>query len=322
MVSLDPRQLKRLSGQRLSSASYDPRRLTLIHTGVALICSLVLTVINYLLSQQVSGTGGLEGIGTRSILQSAQSVLSLIVTVGTPFWNFGFVAAVMGYARKKRVHLQDLTTGFRRFGPILRLLLLQAVLYIVIAILATQVASVVILATPLGNEAAAMVEQLATNTQFIENGVLPDEMVLPLLKALLPAYIAAGVLFAVVAIPVSYRLRLAQYMVLEEGQNKAMVAIRTSRMCMRGNCMAMFKLDLSLWWYWLLQALCSLLVFGDVLLAMAGIQLPISADAAVFLFYGLQMLASLALAWYWRAPVETTYALAYDTLTGKIQEEN
>lgn len=322
MESLDPRQLKQLSVQRLSKASYDPRRLTLIHTGIALACSLVLTVVNYLLSQQVSGTGGLEGIGTRSILQSAQSVLSLIVTVGTPFWNFGFVAAVMGFARRAQVDAKDLTKGFRRFGPILRLLLLQLVLYVVIAILATQIASVLILATPFGDKASVLMEQVMTDPQFLENGVLPDEMVMPLLKALIPAYIGAGVLFAVVAIPISYRLRLAQYVVLEEGQYKAMVAMRVSRTYMRGNCMAMFKLDLSLWWYWLLQALCSLLVFGDVFLEMAGIELPISADMAVFLFYGLQMLASLALAWYWRAPVETTYALAYDTITGQIKEEN
>ena len=71
------------------------------------------------------------------------------------------------------------------------------------------------------------------------------------------------------------------------------------------------------WWYWGLQLLCGLLAFGDVLLPMMGVALPFGADTALLLFYGLQLAASLAVAWLWRAPVETAYALAYDTLTAK-----
>lgn len=321
MEILESRQLKRQAQRRLADASYNPSRLALIHTGIALACSLVLTVIHYLLSRQVSGTGGLEGIGTRSVLQSAQSILSLMLSVGMPFWEFGFVAAAMGFARREKVAIRDLTRGFRRFGPILRLLLLQMMLYTLVALLATQLASMVILLTPLGNGAMVLMETLSQDAQFLETGVLPDAMLMPLLQALIPVYIAAGVLFAVVAIPLGYRLRLARYMLLEGDQPRALAAMLGSSHIMRGNCTDYFKLDLSFWWYWLLQALCSALVFGDSLLALVGVKLPVDGEAAVFLFYGLQLVASLLLAWRWRAPVETTYALAYDTLTGRLKTE-
>ena len=124
MNLIESRKLKQQTLQQLSEASYDPKRLALIHAGVALACSLVLTVINYLLSGGIAGTGGLDGIRTRTILMSAQSVLSLVLTVGMPFWEYGFVAAAMGYARKEQVGPRDLTRGFRQFGPLLRLMLL------------------------------------------------------------------------------------------------------------------------------------------------------------------------------------------------------
>ena len=320
MEMIGSRQLKQKAQKQLSQASYSPRRLALIHAGIALGCSLVLSIINYLLARQVSGTGGLSGIGTRSVLQTAQSVLSLALTVGMPFWEFGFVAAAMRLARQQPAVPGNLTWGFKRFFPLLRMSLLQTVLYVLVLLLACQVASMLIALTPLANDMMVQLEVLAQNPQFLESGAISDEMLLPLLQSMVPVYVATGVVFAVIAIPLSYRLRLTRYIVLD-GHSKALVALRASRQLMRGNCMAYFKLDLSFWWYWLLQAACSLLAFGDVLLALAGVKLPISADVATFLFYGLQMVASIALAWRWRAPVETTYALAYDSITGKVNEE-
>ena len=319
MERLSPMEMKSETARRLEAATYPPRRLALIHTGIALLGSLVLTIISYFLNQQVASTGGLSGIGMRSVLQSAQSVLSLALTVAMPFWEFGFVMAAMRYARQQPVRPWDLANGFRKIGPILRLILLQILLYTIMLTMAFQLASTVVLLTPLGNGMVELIETLAENNDFMQTGVIPEDMLVPLLRAAIPECIAGGVLFALAAIPLSYRLRLARYMVLD-GQDRAMAAFLLSNRIMKGNCLAFFKLDVSFWWFWALQVLCGLLAYGDALLPMVGVQLPISADTALLLFYGLQLAASLVVAWRWRAPVETAYALAYDTLTAKTDE--
>lgn len=315
MEMLEPKLLRQQTAQRLEEASYPPRRLALLHSGVALGCSLVLTVVSYLLSRQISGTGGLGGIGTRTVLQSIQSVLSAALTVGMPFWEFGFIAAVMGYARQEQVGIKDLLTGFHRFGPIVRLMLLQMILYGLIAVAATQIASTVVLMSPFGTGMLNVMQTLSENAEFLQTGVFPEEMMEQLLKAAVPVYVVAGVLFLAACIPVTYRLRLARYLVLDEERPRALACLLQSNRAMKGNCLAFFKLDLGFWWYWALQGVCSLLAFGDVLLPLLGIELPLGADAAMFLFYFLQLAGSLALAWAWRAPVETVYALAYDRIT-------
>ena len=319
MEGLSPFEIKSKTAQRLNAAGYPPRQLALIHAGIALLGSLVLTIISYFLNRQVATTGGLSGIGMRTALQSVESVLSLALTVAMPFWEFGFVMAAMKYARQQPVKPMDLTNGFRKVGPILRLIFFQILLYTILLSLALQVASTVVLLTPWGSGMIAQVEQLAESENFMQTGVIPEEMLVPMLRAAIPVYIAGGALFALAAIPLSYRLRLASYMVLD-GQKRVLAAFLLSNRVMKGNCKAFFKLDVSFWWYWALQLLCGLLAFGDVLLPMAGIQLPISADWALLLFYGLQLAASLVVAWRWRALVETAYAIAYDTLTAKTDE--
>ena len=315
MEMLDSRQLRAQTARRLQEAAYPPRRLALLHSGIALACSLALTVVSYFLSRQISGTGGLSGIGTRTVLQSVQSVLSTALTVGMPFWEFGFIAAAMGFARQETVGPKTLLTGFRRFRAIVGLLLLQIIIYGLMAVVAAQIASAAVLMTPFGTGLLEVMQTLSENAEFMESGVFPQEMMEQLLQAAIPVYVTAGLLFIAAAVPLSYRLRLCRYFALDMERPRGIACLLQSSRAMKGNCMAFFKLDLSFWWYWALQGVCSLLAFGDVLLPLIGIELPIGADAAMFLFYGLQLAGSLALAWAWRAPVETAYALAYDHIT-------
>lgn len=320
MERIDPKQITEKTARQLQAASYPGSRLALVHTAIALGCSLVLTLLSYFLNHQVAGTGGLAGIGTRSVLQSVQSILALALTAAMPFWEFGFVAAAIGYARQEQVSPKHLLKGFGKLFPLLRLLLLQAALYSLLLTLAMQLASTVVLLTPLGGGMLEMVESLSQNAEFVQTGMLPEEMLMPLVKAALPAYVVGLLVFVLAAIPVSYRLRLTPYMVLD-GSKRVLFAMVAGNRIMKGNCLDFFKLDLHFWWYWVLQGVCSLLAFGDVLLPLIGVQLPISADAAMFLFYGLQLVLSLVLSWRWRATVETAYAVAYDTLTQAYRVE-
>lgn len=317
----DPKQITAQAAQRLENPAYPGRRLALLHSAIALGCSLVLTIINYFLNHQVAGTGGLGGIGTRTVLQSIQSVMSLGLTIGMPFWEYGFLAAAMGYSRQQPVGPKSLLKGFHKFGPLLRLMVLQLLLYTLLLSTAIQIASSVVVLTPLGQPMMDAMQVLAEDQSFLQTGVLTDEMLMSLVQAAMPAYIAGICLFALAAIAVAYRLRLAPYMALD-GQRKALRALLSSNRLMKGSCVSFFKLDLHFWWYWALQGVCSALAFGDVLLPALGVQLPVSADAAMFIFYGAQLALALLLAWRWRAGVETTFAVAYDSLLPKPEPTN
>ena len=311
---MDVRTIRREAQSRLENTAYCPKKLALIHAGAAIVCSLVLTVINLILSRQMTGTGGLAGMGTRAVLESAQSVLSLGFSLAMPFWTYGFVAAALNMARGQEFGPKDLLQGFLRFGPLLRLMLLQALVYALVAFLAIQIGSIVATVTPLGADLMAVAQtQLAGNIAYLEQGILSEEVAMQILAAAVPVYIVILAVFALLCIPVSYRLRLAPYMIMD-GQNGAFKAMTTSNRTMKGKCFGFFKLDLGFWWYWGLQLACSLLAFWDLLLPALGINLPMDGTVAMFLFFLLQSLASLAIAWAWQSRVETTYAMAYDEL--------
>ena len=123
----DRQGLKKEAADRIAGAAYNPRLLVLIHTGVSLGASLLVSVILYLLQQKIETTGGLSGIGLRSVLTTAQSVLQLVLMLLTILWQVGIVYGAIQIARGRTARPEDLTEGFRRFGPVLRLKLLQAV---------------------------------------------------------------------------------------------------------------------------------------------------------------------------------------------------
>ena len=75
---MDIRKLKQDAEQTLSSASYSPNRLVLIHTAAALVLSLALMAISQILSGSMGSAGGLSGMGTQTILATAQVMLQLV----------------------------------------------------------------------------------------------------------------------------------------------------------------------------------------------------------------------------------------------------
>ena len=147
----DRRALKAAARNSLAAATYDPRKLILIHTGISVGLSLLCTIIDYVLSLQIQNTGGLGGLGTRSILSTARSVLQVIVSLGLPFWEAGYCFATIKIVRGKEANPASLLEGFRRFGPLLRAMMLQSIIYIAVLILCFTVGSRIFLLTPLSD---------------------------------------------------------------------------------------------------------------------------------------------------------------------------
>ena len=68
----------------------EQKKLVLVWAGTSVAVSLLVSIVNFLLEGQISGTGGLSGIGLRSILSTAQSVLSIASAILIPFWDLEF----------------------------------------------------------------------------------------------------------------------------------------------------------------------------------------------------------------------------------------
>ena len=72
----DRRGLKQWAAQRLDQAD-NARRLVLIWSVASAVISLLASFLSFLLDTQIEQTGGLSGIGLRSVLTTAQSLLSM-----------------------------------------------------------------------------------------------------------------------------------------------------------------------------------------------------------------------------------------------------
>ena len=315
MDILNRRALKTAAAEKLGQAEYDPKKLALLHTAIALGAAFLIALIDYYLSHQIEETGGLSGMGMRSILGTVQTTLQYVLNLALPFWEMGFVYAALQMARGERADFSALPEGFRRFGAVLRLRLLEGALYMAAVIVCTYVGSFVFMATPYALPMLELVEPFAESGSIeeIEEAIaaIPTE---ELLRMAVPFLVIFGVLILVVAAFLFYRFRMASFVVMDNPKSGALLALVASRRMTRRKRWALVKLDLSFWWFYLLVLLAAVVSYGDILLDYLGVPLPFSSDAAWFIFYLLGMLVQLAVYWYGYSFVQTTYATAYDVL--------
>lgn len=310
MPIFDHRALRQKAADRLSAAP-NQGKLVLLYVCVSAGLSLAAGLVSMLLESQIAGTGGLGGLQTRSILSTAQTMLNILLLIFIPFWNLGYASVALKLGRGKDATGSDLLNGFRRFGPVLRLLLLRLVVYFAVGFVAVQVASFVFAMTPWSE---AFYQQMESSGMLSATAELDEAAMEALIPTMIPYWIIAGALYVLALIPVTYRLRLAEYRLMDESTNGALMALLQSNRMMKGNCVAFFKLDLQFWWYYLAGLLVTLLCYGDVLLPLAGISLPFSAEVGFILFYVVSQAAQILLYWRCRNQVECTYICAYDAL--------
>jgi len=305
--------LKHTSAQALSAAGSTPRNLVMLHTGVALGFSLLATVLQYILSLGIGDTGGLAGLGMRSVLSSAQSFLQVAGMILLPFWEMGILRALLLISRRQEADKPTLLDGFRRFGPIFRLQLLRLVMSFGISIVSTNIGVFLFALTPFSKPLMESILPLMTETA--DPTLLAEQLPADVInQSMLPLAIIIGVLFLLLYIPVSYRIRMADYAIMDQPKTGAFAAVGISIHITRRKAMALFRLDLSFWWYYLLELLLVAVCYSYDLLVLAGVTLPISQELGYFGSYGLYLIGTFALALLAKAKVQTTYAVAYDTL--------
>lgn len=315
MTIRDPRRLKKVAAHRLENAP-DAGKLVLIYSGVLTASALLVSVVSHLLGNQISQSGGLSNLGTRSLLSSFQSFLPMVQSLLMLAVEFGYIAAMLRISRSQYTSPSAMKMGFERFWLLLRATLLQSMFYFAACFGGFYLATLVYSLTPLSRPAVELL------TPLMENYTDPASLVaamdtatqLRLMEVSVPLLLLSLVGCLAFLIPVFYQYRMVNYVIVDKPGCSAMYALRESKAMMRGNKLRLFRMDLSYWWYHGLLMLASVLCYGDLLLPMLGIALPFSPTVSYYLFYVLFLALQVGIYWKFRNGVEVSYALAYDSI--------
>lgn len=307
--------LKQDARQALQSCPAQ-KHIAVVYTAVLVGISVILNVLDFVLSEMIAGTGGLGNLGTQTILSTLQSMLPILQILVLLGWNAGYSMAVLKIVRRQHADANTLKEGYSLFWPLLRASLIEIMLYFSLTMLSFYLSMQIYLFTPWSNDLIAVLEPVMPSILSTGTIALEESMVRPMAEAMLPMMLIFAALYLLLAIPVSYRLRMYLYCLIDAPRAGAMHAIAASRRIMRRNCFRLFKLDLSFWWYHGLLAVASIVQMLPIL----GLPLPLSFDAQYYLFYGIYIVLISVIYVLLRNRVETTYAAAYETLREKPQE--
>ena len=324
METLNAKLLIAQAKERLEGK--DARKMAFFHTGIIAAFALVVTVLQYVLQLGIAETGGLSGMRTIALLQTMQTVLQWANMILAPFWNLGFIYVTLLWARDKYARKEDLLTGFHRISPYIGLVLLRGVLIGAVLIVAVYASSAVFMMLPASQTITDIAMQTNVDPEAIAEYLyqMTDAQTLELMRAMIPMLVISAVLAVAILVPLMYRFRMAEYVILNQKGMRALPAMIVSVALLRRRCWKLFKLDLHLWWYYALKVICILLCYLELILGAMGIALPLGTDGAAFAAYGLYLLGLLAVETLFRPQVQTTYGVLYETCVaaGPVQKAN
>lgn len=300
---------------RQLSRGDEKRKVAAIYGGVLVGAALAVTLLQLLLEKGIGNTGGLSGLGMRSVLQTIGTLLHSANTVLTPFWNLGFLFASLLWARNSEARPNDLLMGFRRFGPYLRFTILRGITMIAGGVFCVYLSSSIFMLTPWAESVMAFAQSVnmdidAANTMIAQMDMAQMDA---LLMSMIPMLVIWAILCIAVVVPMLYRFRMAEFVILDDRRMGGLAAMLLSARMLRKRRWKLFLLDLRFWWYYCLQALCLGISFADLWLPLLGISLPGGIVTMMGLY--LAYLLSLFLIHTFLSPqVQTAYALAYEQL--------
>lgn len=304
--------LKKKASNRLQSGN-DPKKVVLVYAGIVALSSLVVTVVQDLLDSQISQTGGIQNIGTRSMLTTADTVLTIAQLLLVMCLTLGYTGSMLRIARGQYASPNSLKAGGERIWVLLRTRLLQMLIMTAAAFALCFLVVNVCLLTPLSNRMIAVMGTVSAE-ELLSNGLA----LIALYSAMLPIML----IYLVALVPLlwyfSCTYRMVDYLLIDRPQLGAFGVLRESRRMMQGNMKMMLRVDLSFWWYYLLQALVSVLIYLNMVLALFAIGLPPEV-----LYWGtvvLYLAADFALRYFFSNKVAVTYALFYDSLCPKQEQ--
>lgn len=299
------------------------RQLVLLYCGVLAALILGSNGLNLYLDSQIGTTGGLDGMGLRSVLQTIQEILVFVNMYFSPFWSAGFLFAMMAMVRGREPEKRDLVEGFRRFGRVLAHMAFRFMLMVMLGVAAVNLGSVLFTMTPGGREFVQVITPLLEEPDLfnadgtVNLALIPQDMVR---QATVPLAIIALILFCIGYLFVFYRFRLSMYLVLD-GHIGAVQAHFLSMRLMRGHKWQMCKMDLGYWWYYLLMLLVSAVGYLDTILVLAGLPLPLDPMVMYFATLAVYSLLLTGLSLWKKPRVDASYVLAYECIAKAQFEE-
>ena len=317
MTIPNTRELKATAATKVGNAPQE-KKIVLIYTGLLMGMSLLSLVIRYVLGLQIEQLGGLSNIGTRTILSTIQSMLPLVVTLVGMCLDVGYLSTMLRISREQYASPNGLQLGFDRFWVLLRSSVIQGLIYIGLVTATIYAASILFIMSPFG---AAFMEQMAPLTAGASllnpQIALSEEAAMSLVPSMIPMFVMILIAGLALVLPVFLRLRMVNYVIIDNPGKGALYALSESRKMMRGNCMRLLKLELSFWWYFLLHIGLSAVGNADLWLPLMGVELAMNADVAYFLFYILYLMLQLVAFYFLRNKIEVAYCLFYNAVKPK-----
>ena len=312
MDILNPRSLREKAHHALARGR-EPKKLIAAYAAGCFLLSAVLAVANYWLDGRISGTGGLGNLGSRAMFSTAQQILPMVSAFLGMCLELGYLSGMMRIVRGRYADHTDLKEGFRKFWPLLRLGLLQGLVYVLVAVLAAQLGSMLFLFTPWAEPLMEVLMPIAASGVIdLNDAALADAVGL-----MIPMLLFSGAAMLLALIPFLYRFRFANYCLLDDPKGSALGSMRESGRLMRRRFGAMLKLDIALWPYHLANVLVGLLLYGDLILALLEIPVPLEAEVLSLVVYALALVAQALVQLGLRNRTESTYVMAYEQLREK-----
>lgn len=315
MEILNPKDLRQ-QAQTALQRGREPKKLIYTYAGITLAISVVVFLARLWLDQQIEGTGGLGNLGNRAIFETVSQVLPIGSSIINMCLHLGFLGGLLRICRGQYADQTDLKTGFRKFWPLIRLSLLEALMLFGVGFLAAQVGSTVVMFTPW---AESLLEAIMP---IYESGamVIEEAQIGPILRAMAPMLIIMGILMLVMMVPLLFRLRMSQFFLLDDPKGKALAAIRESNRIMKGRFFKMLKIDLSLWVYYAATVMATLVLYSDMLLSLLGIPFPMEAKVFSTVIFLASMVMQFFIQLFLQPHAQVTYMKAYDALREKKQD--
>lgn len=310
------------NADRALARGRDPKKLITSYLALNTFIAAFITVANYWLGLQIDDTGGLSQLGTRAIFSTAQTVLPIVQSVVLTCLQLGYLHAMLRISRGQYADHTDLKVGFQRLFPMLRMTILQGLIYFAVGFATFYFSMQIFAFTPWYDELYTVMLPVIESTTVLDPSYVLDEVTLvQATEAMIPMLVIYGVLYGTLALVLSYKFRMANYALLDNPRAGAIAALRASSKMMRRNGWKLFRVDLSFWWYFGLILLCSIICYGDLILPLLGVTLPFNGTIAYFLFYGIYLAAVFAVHYFFRNRVEATYIMAYEAICEKPKDD-
>lgn len=319
---MDLRAIHSRARQALDSARSDPRRIALSYTAACCLLALLMTVISDVLSSRISDTGGLGNLGLRSVLSTGQYILPFLQVIVSSCLGLGYHICALRISREQEAHPATLLEGFRNFGPLLRAMLFEGAMYFALGFTTLYLSSFIFAATPFAEPFYELMNPYLAQSSVLSGQTMPDEAtMMAVMETMVPMMWIWLVIFLLLFIPMYYGYRMTLFCIADNPRMGALAALRRSKQMMRRNRFTLFRLDLSMWWFYLLQVLISVICYADILLPKVGIDLGWNSKFSYYFFFILSLAVQAAAYCFLLNRVNVAYAVAYDTLQSPKEPE-